>query len=197
MNGAGPSVDFEPLRAMQRWLALAGDDEVAIPFAERLADLVPVDQLRMRRDFRQLLTVIQSIALLHQRQRERDANGRIVATVADYRMARDLLIDVFTATAAGGVTATVRETTTALCEMYKGQPLTVKNVAGELGLAKNTAHYRINKAIELGFIVNQESRKGQPAQLVPGDPLPDYRPALPDPDELLSDQPKGARTHEF
>ena len=49
-------------------------------------------------DFRQLLTVIQAVALLHQRQRERDNRGRIIATLADYAIARDVLDEVFTAT---------------------------------------------------------------------------------------------------
>ena len=64
-----PTVDLEPFHAAQRWLAAAGEHRVSVPFATRLAALVPADAVRMRRDFRQLLTTIQASALLHQLQR--------------------------------------------------------------------------------------------------------------------------------
>jgi hypothetical protein len=40
---------------------------VTIPYAKRLAQVVPVDQVRMRHDFTQLLTLIQAHAVLYQR----------------------------------------------------------------------------------------------------------------------------------
>ena len=66
-----------------------------------LAKLVPAGLVRMRRDFRQLLTAIQTIALLYQRQRQRDEHGRVIATIEDYGQARELLVDAFTQAATG------------------------------------------------------------------------------------------------
>jgi hypothetical protein len=59
------SFDVAPLWAVQRWLALAGARRVEVPYAETLVDLLPASSVRMRRDFRQLLTCIQAIALLY------------------------------------------------------------------------------------------------------------------------------------
>lgn len=58
---------------------------VVVPFAPRLQQRFPVDQPRRRRDFLKLLGLVKACALLHHRQRSRDAEGRIVAQLEDYR----------------------------------------------------------------------------------------------------------------
>jgi biotin operon repressor len=148
--------------------------------------MVPADHVRMRRDFRQLLTVIETIAMLYQRQRESDGDGRIVATLDDYGRARTLLIDVFQVATSGGVTAAVRDTVDAVSRLYADEPLTKQQVADELGLSKDTAWHRVKRAISLGYLSNDEARKGRPAQIRPGEPLPGERPALPTVTDLRS-----------
>ena len=84
----------------QRWLAIEAPYKVVIPF--RLAILKafkehwerlkrrsenPKIQLRLRRDIHGMLTAIKTSAILHKAQRKKDARGRIVATVGDYRNA--------------------------------------------------------------------------------------------------------------
>ena len=131
VNGPQPTCETAGLVALQRWLELAGDRGVTIPYAHALAQAVPADLVRMRRDFRQLLTVIQAVALLYQRQRERDADGRIIASLEDYAHARYLLLDVFTEAATGGVSHSVRETVQALTALYDGtNPVTITTLAG-------------------------------------------------------------------
>ena len=186
VNGDTSSLDNSPFIAMQRWLDIAGVHSVTIPFAEALASMVPTLHVRMRRDFRQMLTVIQTVALLYQQQRPRDKSGRIVACLDDYRQARELLLDVFTAAASGGVTSQVRETVTALRSLYSEtkSPATIKALGERLNLGKDTAWHRARRAIDLDYIVNEETRRGQPAKLVPADALPEERPALPTVEEL-------------
>jgi hypothetical protein len=176
--------DFEEWVAAQRWLELAGDRRVAIPFAHKLADMIPPTAVRMRRDFSQLLTVIQTIAALHQLQRDRDHQGRIIATLDDYAAARWLLEEVFTATV-NEVTPPIRETVEAVARLSKdGSTVTEQQLVQELGLAKSTIHYRVRRAVKSGFLVNQTSQRGAPAQLVIGAPIPDGCP-LPMTEELL------------
>lgn len=195
VNGIRPDVDVAPFQALQRWLELAGERRVSIPFSNALAQSVPADLVRMNRDFRQLLTMIQAVALLHQCQRQRDQQGRIVATMEDYRMVRERLLDVFTAAATDGITSSVRETVEAVRVLCDGQqPVMVKEVGDYLKLPKNTMLYRIRAARAGGYIVNQETRKGQPAKLVPGDPLPEERPALPEPSQLSVSAPEHPET---
>jgi hypothetical protein len=186
VNGLMPEADVSELVALQRWLEMEGHREVSIPYAGVLAETVPADHVRMRRDFRQLLTMIEAIAMLHQHQRERDADGRIVANLDDYGHARTLLLDVFQGVSSAGLTPQVRETVAAVQRIYEGEPLTKQAIADALGLSKDTAWYRIKRAISLGYLSNDETRKGRPAQIRPGDPLPDDRPALPTVGELVS-----------
>jgi len=185
VNGKRPHGDVRGFIALQRWLELAGEHRVTVPFSYALAEAVPADQVRMRRDFRQLLTTIQSVALLHQCQRERDDEGRIIASKDDYRIARDLLLDTFTSAATGGVSATVRETVVAVASLFDGErPVTATALAARLGLSKAATSDRVKRAVSLGFVVNQETQRGMPHRLILGDPIPDEVRALPDPDSL-------------
>ena len=86
-----------------------------------LAALFPAKLIRARRDFPQLLALIEASAILHQQQRERDEQGRIIATEADYRIVYDLAAPVFGAAAAEGVTPAVRETVATVAELTKGE----------------------------------------------------------------------------
>jgi hypothetical protein len=177
--------DLSQWVALQRWLELAGERRVVIPFANALADLVPAGAVRMRRDFPQLLTVIQTIALLHQGLRDRDPQGRIIATPEDYAQARWLLEETFTGTIHEGLTPAVRETVEAVSRISSGvNPITERQLADDLGLARSTIHDRVQRALHGGWLVNRTTQKGAPAQLLPAAPLPDRCP-LPTLEELF------------
>ena len=122
-------------------------------------------------------------AILHQRQRKVDG-GRIVAEIADYRAVYGLVADVLSEGVQATVKPEIRATVEALAALYQGTPVTTHALAGRLGLDQHSASRRVAVAKRNGWIVNQETRRGQPAQLVPGDPLPAERPVLPDPDSL-------------
>lgn len=181
---AGPRVDLRPFLALQQWLTLAGNHSVVIPFAGILADELPeqaVRSVRMRRDFRQLLTCVQAIALLYQAQRETDEAGRIVATIEDYARAYELLEPIFTTITAEGVTPAIRETVAAV---KQGETVSQAELCERLGLSKNTVSWRVRKALKDGWLVNMEERRGHPHKLALGTPLPEDRPALPSPERV-------------
>lgn len=190
VNGETRTPNTEAFVAAQQWLELQGDRAIAIPFARILAGAVPAELVRMRRDFRQLLTVIEAITFLRQRQRGRDEKGRVIATLGDYAAARELLLDVFTATATGGVSTAIREVVTVVQMLSSGAPdgVTCATVAATIvpALHRNTAWYRIQAALKLGLLVNAETRKAYPAKLAPGDALPDERTALPTVEQLAA-----------
>ena len=75
------NIDLSRWHAVQTWLA-TGPSRVVIPFAERLAQLVPPLAIRLRRDFRTVLMLIRAHALLHQATRLKDGDGKVVATLA-------------------------------------------------------------------------------------------------------------------
>jgi len=66
---------------------------VVIPYAERLVDLLEVfaDRVECRRAYPMLLALVEASALLHQRQRATDQDGRLIAAPADYGIAARLL----------------------------------------------------------------------------------------------------------
>lgn len=185
VNGTRPEPpDVSSFHAAQRWLELAGDRDVLIPYAAALADSVPAELVRARRDFSQLLALIAAVAILHQRQRARDKEGRIISTVDDYRMARELLLDVFNETVTGGVSSAVRETVTKVSDLYDSSPVGMSALTQALELHRSTVYRRVQGALGLGFLINTEERKKRPALLVPGDPLPADRPALPEAESI-------------
>jgi hypothetical protein len=111
---------------------------VIVPFARVLSELVPAKAVRMRRDFRQLLTCIQALALLYQCQRPRTHDGAIIASVEDYRQARALLAPIFEVVASEGLTPAIRQTVAAV---NPGEEVSSAALAQRLGLAKSTIAY--------------------------------------------------------
>jgi DNA primase len=64
---------------------------VVIPFAEQIAERFDCERVEARRAFPHLMSMIQASSLLHQFQRRIDGDGRIVASVDDYQLARRLV----------------------------------------------------------------------------------------------------------
>jgi excisionase family DNA binding protein len=181
-------VDIAPYLALQRWLAAQGEQQVMIPFAEVLAELVPVQAVRMRRDFRQLLTCIQAIALLYQCQREKTSEGVIIATHEDYMLARELLAPIFDSIVSEGLTPAIRQTVEAISgDEYVSEA----TLAQRLKLSKSTVHYRVSRALRGGWLVNHETRKGYPASLSRGTPLPELKHVLPTLEDIEEDEGGG------
>jgi hypothetical protein len=168
--------DLAPFLAVQRGLALQGAQRVIIPFADALSDLIPAKAVRMRRDFRQLLTCVQTIALLYQCQREKTQDGAIIATLEDYRQARELLAPIFESIAAEGLTQAIRQTVE---NIKPGEEVSAAVLAQRLGLSKATVSYRVRRAITGGWLINNEPRQGHHAKLAMGTPLPDASTVLP------------------
>ncbi len=65
---------------------------VVIPYAAALLGRIPEKKVEARRVAKQVLSMIEAVTLLHQFQREQDAHGRLIATDADYQVARSILV---------------------------------------------------------------------------------------------------------
>jgi hypothetical protein len=77
--------------------------QVVIPYASGVGKLFDYQHVELRRAFTQLMSMVQAIALLHQWQRERDSEDRLVATREDYELARRLLIKPMQQLLGGGI----------------------------------------------------------------------------------------------
>jgi hypothetical protein len=95
-RSAPPTIgETELFRNFQRWLELGGPYDVALPFASAIRaafTLTPAatpTAIRARRDLGGLIVAVSASAILHKAQRRTDSEGRIVATLGDYRHAFD------------------------------------------------------------------------------------------------------------
>ena len=94
---------------LQVWLATA-EHRVAIPYARTLADLVPPVAVRLRRDFRAVLSLIRSTRSCTRRPASATTAGKVIATIEDYAVVRELVVDIVSEGVEATVPATVRET---------------------------------------------------------------------------------------
>lgn len=188
---ASAKPDLARWRALQAWL----DSEpckVVVPYAEKLAKLVKPVDVRLRRDFKTIISLIKAHALLHKACRERDEQGRVVATMQDYEAVRELVADPIAYQVEQKVKPIVRETV----EVVRGileegaEYATMREVGKRLGLGRNATSRRVQEAIEQGFLVDvsksqkEGETRGRQKRLVLGDPLPTESHILPLPEEL-------------
>lgn len=143
--------------------------------------------VRLRRDFGAILNLIRAHAILHQVIRERDEKGRIIATMDDYAVVRELVIDLIGDALEASVSPTIRQTVEAVRTLEKGVEISASltEVAGVLRLEKGTTSRRVKIAVERGYLKNLQDKKGRPAELVLGDPMPDDLEVLPEPHSLM------------
>ena len=166
---------------LQVWLETA-EHRVTIPYARTLADLVPPVAIRLRRDFQAVLSLIRSHALLHQVSRERDDTEEVIATIEDYAVVYELIVDIISEGVEATVPATVRETVEAVAASE--EPPSISQLATLLGLDKSATSRRWKNARARGYLKNVEEKRGKPARIVLGDPLPDEIEILPSPERL-------------
>jgi hypothetical protein len=171
------TVDLSAWHALHDWLAL-GEHRVTIPYAAELVRAIPPVAIRLRRDVRQVLDLIRAHALLHRAMRPRDTTGRVVATLTDYAVVRRLVEPLVAAGVGATVAPAVRETVAAVRALGT-EDITVHQVAAYLRLDKSAAWRRVQRALEDGYLRNREDRRGRPARLEVGDPLPAGVPVLP------------------
>ena len=172
--------------ALQDWLALATHD-VVVPFAKALAELMPDNAVRLRRDFGLNLRMIESCALLHQASRERSAKGQVVATLDDYDEIRGIANDLLSEGVGKSVSKATRDTVEAVQTILASKPAEVDQYAyvttGEIKELLNlrdrsTANRRVNVAIQDGYLRHIPHR-GKEYRLTIGDPMPVNQEILP------------------
>jgi hypothetical protein len=180
-DAADGAVDLTVWRAFQQWLAGA-EHRVVIPYATILAKDIPPLAVRLRRDFKRLLSLIRAHALLHQVNRRRDPQGRIIAMVRDYAVVRQLVLDWMAEGLEASGPKAIRDTVEAVkqhCETHPSASVTA--LAKRLDLDVSTVSRRVQVALQRGYLQNLETGPGRTYQLISGQPLPSERPILPKP----------------
>jgi hypothetical protein len=201
-----PPADLAVWHDLQRWIALGPNDAV-IPFAQQIAAEIQPLMVRFRRDVGSLFSFIKASAILHQAQRQVDAQGRVVATIADYELAYPIFSKVMEQTSGKGVTDNVREVVKLIAERAgsaatkptKGtfqRPaaagpgsevvISSEQIGTATGIGKSAAYRAVLAALDLGFLTNNETRRGKPFRLVIKRDVDDAGPPLlPDPKSIV------------
>jgi hypothetical protein len=145
-----------PESTIQEWHALLRgltQNNVLIPYAEQLAETMP-PRVRSRRDFPKLLGLIEVSAYLHQKDRQIDDLGRIVANPEDYKIARML----FSSCRDTGVEKSSREFFDVFGIESEGFEFRVTDVMKRIGWKKSKAYQVLAGLEELGCIGPGERR---------------------------------------
>lgn len=133
--------------------------DVVIPFAEVLADFYPGERIEGRRDFRHLLQLVKASALLFFKQRNRDTNGRVIATLNDYAVAERLARGPL-GVATGGISDGARFYLVQLREKF-GEDNFSTSQAKKLGSAsRRTLTNRLHELNATGAVEQTEPPKG-------------------------------------
>jgi hypothetical protein len=200
--------DLSVWHDLQRWIALGPDDAV-IPFARQISAAIEPAMVRFRRDVGSLFSFIKASALLHQAQRQVDANGRVVATIADYELAHPIFSRVMAQSSGKSVPDNVREVVKLIAErtgsvavnQTKGRfqrtaaagpgsevVISSQQIGTATGIGKSAAYRAVLAALDLGFLTNNETRRGKPFRLVLKRDVDDAGPPLlPDPKTIVQE----------
>ncbi len=181
----GAAAPNDALIAFQGYLQALTPWEVAVPFIKVLAAAIgrKATATRIMRDFARLISMIKSVVIIRHRQRQRDKAGRVIAQIEDYAAVFNLVGPMYEATLTGA-SEELRATVQKVGEMLDGgESITATTLATRLKINRGTASRRVNAAIKRGWVVNRETKKGQPWDLKLGEPVPDAE-GLPDPETI-------------
>jgi hypothetical protein len=142
---------------LQRLLARR---EVAVPYAPRLAELLPEERVEARRAFPHLVSLIQASALLHQYQRPSDGEGRVIAVREDYHLARFLLADPMRRLLGGGVSEASRRFFYRLRGWFGEAAFTTTEARLKERTSRAAVHGWIGELVRAGALEQVEPGKG-------------------------------------
>jgi hypothetical protein len=190
--GGPPEVpNASAIRQALAWLYWHGNPRVRIPapLLQALRSLFAGKDPVELRIFKRLLASIRASAFLHQLQRPQDADGYVLATKDDYRIARRALAASFE-TATGDLTPRQREVWGVL---HRLGAATLGEIARETGMRKPNARRMLKVLADKGYIAQDPATGNYRTVESPdgGITLPDHL-VIPDGDNMITVGPKSA-----
>jgi hypothetical protein len=190
-NGDVVRLPKKKWRALLEWIALS-PATVVIPYAVSVARLMPVGVTRVRRDIKATFGLIKAHALLHQKSRQKDHAGAIVATLDDYEAVRAIVNDIMAQSSDVAVSPGVKAIVRAVSELAAaGKKATTPRLVKKMDLNRINVWRHASAAIEGGYLVAVLSKaKKRTGQYKVGDALPAEADALPSVEAVAKDWAK-------
>jgi hypothetical protein len=132
--------------------------KVRIPYASLLE--LPAHKIVARRAFRQLLTVIEAVALLRQYQKAVDEDGYIVADIIDYKIAYDLMLPVLSRTFAPLSERAVNLLDVIQTNIKTDRTFTRTDCVEWAGVGSTEVRNRLNVLVEAGLVEQLTGSQG-------------------------------------
>jgi hypothetical protein len=151
-SGNSDGVDQKTLDAWKLFYKSLGSVEVVIPYAGDIAAFInrtgslPISS---RRAFKRVLATIKTIALIHQKQRSRDDQGRVIADYADFFIAYQLVGDSFRESLGEGQ----RYTDDRVRLVEKDGQMTPRALSENIGVSTAAISQWLKPMIEKGVLV--------------------------------------------
>ena len=191
-NSEALEVDFGEWHHLDRWLA-ANAADVFLPWAPALAKFKLKGPPRLRRDIKNLLALGRAHALLHRATREVDSRGRVIATLADYEVARGVLAGPMSIATDRAVRDGTRAIVEAVGELRaekrdtvgaeRWRAVSIQAAARKAGRSVSTTHTDVHDALHRGYLID-ESNNPRTMDLDIGIPMPIQGDLIPSPEEL-------------
>ena len=146
----------EELEIWREALGQLQPSEVVVPYACDLAEAFPTIHLRMRRDYDRVLTLIKVSAMLHQEQRGRSPDGRVIASLEDYEVVYPLIQSVLEPSMQGlnAIALQLSDLRDELAQRGSGwvKRIDLETEAGKRRIAtRNTVHKWCKQLYDLGY----------------------------------------------
>jgi hypothetical protein len=127
--------------------------QVCIPFAQTLGKALPEQRIEVRRAFGSLLSMIHASVLLHQFQRERTADGLVIATKDDYALAAYLLAVAMRRLMGGGLSEPARRFAERLSRWFQGKTFTASEAIAKEVTSRSSVYGWFNELRTAGVLV--------------------------------------------
>jgi DNA primase len=168
--------------------------DVVIPFARNIAEFVTRSDglpLSMRRSFKRVMSTIKTVTTIHQFQREKDEEGRLIAQMEDYFIAYQLVNDTFRESLGEDKRLAER-----MGLIRKNQPISSTVLSALFGISGPAVSTWVKEQVEKGILVwcdedgdlfpdeitlEKEKRKGKALLKIA------HMPGLPTPYEITGD----------
>jgi len=166
--------------AFQEWASLGPKLVASAHILRFVHPLLDASHTRIRRDFKQLKQLTRLNALVNQCYRETDEQGRIVATLEDYAVGRELVLDTMAKEQGAVIPTRTRVLVSKVYELLEAAPETgivnepevrvsQRRLSELTGIPQRTIGRAVADAVDRGFLVNEERTPKKPMRLTKGD----------------------------